>query len=182
MARPKQASSAAVKAKRRTKISAKFAATEDKSNRHWRTEFLDALADTSNVTAASAAAKVHPSRPYKVRRLEPEFARLWRAALLEGYQNLEMEVLQRLRFGEPKDSEAKFDNANALRLLGLHRETVTRERAMRENEDVELVRASIDAKLEGLRREVVARRAAGEQNASTGGWVVPGPVQDPVHD
>lgn len=147
--------------KRRTKISPALVKTEDKLNRHWRTIFLDSLAETSNVTAASAAAGVHPSRPYKVRRLEPDFAREWRAALLEGYENLELELLHRLRFGEPKDSEAKFDNAAALRLLGLHRDTVARERAMRENEDIASVRASIQAKLEQLRQQVTARRTKG---------------------
>ncbi|WP_260926498.1 hypothetical protein [Novosphingobium sp. 9] len=136
------------------------AADNAKPNAHWRGVFLAALAETSNVTAAAAAAAVPPSRPYKVRREEPEFARLWYAALLEGYENLEMEVLQRLRFGEGKDDAVRFDNAAALRLLGLHRETVARERALREDEDVAAVRASIDAKLEHLRLQVEARRLA----------------------
>lgn len=160
MAMPGKASPRAAASKRRTRIRAEFAATEDKSDRYWRAEFLDALAETSNVSAASAAAKVHPSRPYKIRRAEPEFAHLWRVALLEGYDNLEMEMLQRMRFGEPKDAQTKFDNACALRLLGLHRDTVTRERALHENDDLALVRESVEAKLEQLRRQVTARRAA----------------------
>ena len=130
---------------------------EENPTAHWRRAFLAALAETSNVTAACAAAGVHPSRPYKVRRLEPEFARAWRSALLEGYDNLEIEVLHRLRFGEPKDGDTKFDNATALRLLGLHRETVARERALRENEDLAAVRASLQAKLAQLREQVLAR-------------------------
>lgn len=145
-------------AKRRIDISATAAATENKSSR-WRDAFLAALAETSNVTAASAAAQVHPSRAYKVRRFDPDFARHWRAALLEGYEHLETELLHRLRFGEARDAAVKFDNTAALRLLGLHRETVARERAMRENEDLPAVRASIQAKLAQLRGEVTARRA-----------------------
>ena len=125
----------------------------------WRAQFLAALAETSNVSAASAAAGVPAGRAYRLRRTEPDFARAWRAALLEGYENLEMEVLYRLRFGDPKDGEVKFDNATALRLLGLHRETVARERASRENEDLAAVRASIQAKLAQLREQVTARRA-----------------------
>ena len=82
--------------------------------------------------------------------------------MLEGYENLELELLHRLRFGETKDGEMKFDNANALRLLGLHRETVARERAMREDEDIGAVRASLQAKIAQLREQVVARRAAEE--------------------
>lgn len=132
---------------------------EAKLTRHWRGYFLGALAQTSNVTAASRIAGVHPTRPYKVRSVEPDFARAWRAALLEGYEHLEMELLHRLRFGEPKEAEVKFDNTAALRLLGLHRETVARERAARENEDLSAVRASIQAKLEKLRAQVMERRA-----------------------
>jgi hypothetical protein len=167
MIEPGQASPGAAQSKRRIRISAELMATEDKSNRHWRDEFLAALAETSNVSAASAVAGVHPARPCKVRAEDPEFAQLWRAALLEGYEHLEMEVLHRLRFGEPKDADVKFDNGSALRLLGLHRETVVRERAMRESEDLGPVRAAIDAKLEQLRQQVVARRSAGlvDENA-----------------
>ncbi len=119
-----------------------------------------ALAETSNVTAAALAAGVNPGRAYKSKRTEPEFARLWREALCEGYDNLEMELLQRLRFGEPKDVDAKFDNANALRLLTQHRETVARQRAIRENADIADVRASIHAKLLAMRDQVLARRKA----------------------
>ncbi len=132
---------------------------DEKKIEPWRAEFLAVLAETSNVSAASAAAAVPPAKAYRLRRSEPDFAREWHAALLEGYENLEMEVLYRLRFGDPKDGEVKFDNATALRLLGLHRETVARERAARENEDLAAVRASIRAKLDQLREHVRAREA-----------------------
>ena len=138
--------------------------TGAKTTRQWRGVFLAVLAETSNVTAAAEAAGVHPSRPYKVKRLEPEFARAWHAALLEGYDSLEIDVLHRLRFGEPRDTDRKFDNATALRLLIQHRETVARERAMRENEDVGSVRASLEAKLASLRRQVMQRKVQGGQN------------------
>lgn len=145
-------------ARRRVTISAAQAATEDKTHR-WRAPFLAALAETSNVSAAAAGAGIHSSRAYKARRLDPDFARAWRAALLEGYEHLETELLHRLRFGEAKEAAVKFDNTAALRLLGLHRETVARERAMRENEDLPAVRASIQAKLAQLREQVTARRS-----------------------
>ncbi|MFM2371282.1 MAG: hypothetical protein RIS85_1004 [Pseudomonadota bacterium] len=152
-------------AKPRTKICAALAAKETKNNRHWQGEFLAALAETSNVTAASTTAGVHPTRPYKLKRTDNDFAARWREALCEGYDLLEMEVLHRLRFGEPKDGEHKFDNATALRLLSQHRETVARERAIRENADVETVRASIHAKLARMREEVLARRQAAAEEA-----------------
>ena len=169
MVEPKQASPGARSRRPRTKIRPSLKKQEEgEIPQHWRTYFLAALAETSNVTAAAAIAEVHPARAYKVRRMEPEFARKWQTALLEGYQNLELEVLHRLRFGEAKDGAVKFDNANALRLLGLHRENVARERAMRENEDVAVVRAAIDAKLEQLRRQVLARRNAEMKDAANG--------------
>ena len=143
---------------RRAKISAVPVTPEARKNLHWRKTFLTALAETSNVTAAADAAGVHPSRPYKVKRQEPDFAREWHTALLEGYDALEIDVLHRLRFGEARDADRKFDNATALRLLTQHRETVARERAMRENEDVATVRASLDAKLARLRQQVMARK------------------------
>ncbi|MBB4611761.1 hypothetical protein [Novosphingobium taihuense] len=130
-----------------------------KSNRPWRPVFLAILAETSNVTAAAAAAEVPASRAYKDKRDDSEFAARWREALCEGYDLLEIEVLHRLRFGESKDG-AKFDNATALRLLSRHRETVARERAIRDNADVEAVRQSLHAKLLQIREEVQRQRQA----------------------
>lgn len=133
--------------------------------RNWEPAFLLVLAQTSNVSAAASAAGVQPSYPYKVKRDDSRFAQAWREALCEGYDNLELELLHRLRFGETKDGDAKFDNANALRLLTQHRETVARQRAIRENADVAQVRASIHAKLLELRDQVLARRKAEQENA-----------------
>lgn len=125
----------------------------------WRATFLAALADTSNVTAAAAAAGINPAHAYKIRRAEPAFAREWQAALCEGYDNLEMELLHRLRNGDEKAAaDRKFDNATALRLLAVHRESAARERAIRDNTDATAVRASLDAKLEEMREQVMARR------------------------
>lgn len=134
-------------------------------NRTWQPAFLLALSETSNVSAAAIAAGVQPSFPYKVKRNDSTFAKAWREALCDGYDNLELELLHRLRFGEPKDGDAKFDNANALRLLTQHRETVARQRAIRGNEDMAEVRASIHAKLMKLREQVLAQRKAGQENA-----------------
>lgn len=154
------AKSTSAPARARTKIPAALVEQETKNNRHWRTEFLAKLAETSNVTASAEAAGVHLSRVYKVKRLEPEFARAWYDALIDGYDALEIEVLHRMRFGEPVGGERKFDNGAALRLLAQHRETVTRQRAIRASEDVAVIRASIEAKLMKLREQVLAREAA----------------------
>ena len=126
--------------------------------------FLAELAETSNVSAAARKGKVDTSTVYERRRKDAGFAREWQVALCEGYDNLEMETLFRLRTGEIKASTAKrgvrqYDNALALRLLLAHRDSATRERAMRAHEDARTVRAAIDAKLEEMRERVLARRA-----------------------
>lgn len=126
-------------------------------NRHWRGVFLDFLAETSNVTKAAKEAGVNPSRAYKIRREEPEFAKLWRAALLEGYVHLEMETLNRLREGTAGEGP-KFDIANALRLLVLHRESAAQAQAEQRNVSAAEVRASIDRKVEAIRRQVREER------------------------
>lgn len=132
---------------------------KDKLNRHWRGLFLDKLAETSNVSEAAKAAGINPGRAYKVRRDEEAFARQWHAALVEGYEHLELDLLARLRAGEAKEGP-KFDNGAALRLLALHRDTMALEHAQRRNLDVISARALIDQKLDELRQRVLARRDA----------------------
>ena len=123
----------------------------------WGKVFLAELADTSNVTASAKKAGVCTSVAYEARRTNPEFFRRWREALCEGYDNLEMRLLQRLLEGEVKPvAGAKrgtrlYDNATALRLLQAHRELVSQQRAVRDNEDADAVFASIDATLDKMR-------------------------------
>ena len=125
----------------------------DKPPVHWRSLFLEALIETSNVNVSAARANVPTAKVYKTRREQAEFARKWRAALREGYDNLEIELLGHLR--DPQ-GERKMDVAAAVRLLAAHRATVERERALEGEEDVEAVRASIDRFIRGIR----ANRAA----------------------
>lgn len=123
----------------------------------WRERFLAELAGTSNVAASARVAGVHPSRAYDARRNDPEFHRRWQEALCEGYDHLEMHLLQRLREGEikpasgAKRSVRTFDNATAFRLLTVHREQVARQRAIHENRNAEAILAAIDAKIDMMR-------------------------------
>lgn len=136
--------------------------------KNWRTTFLATLADTSNITAAAQTAKISLSWVYKTRREDPEFKRQWFDALCEGYDNLEMDLLLRLRIGESKEAEApKFDNAIAFRLLSQHRESVARFKAQREEESEEEILASINAKLDAMRERerAVSRMIAGDPHA-----------------
>lgn len=121
-------------------------------SKHWRKDFLTALAETSNVTRAAEVAGVSTGRAYKVRREEAEFRREWFDALCEGYDHLEMEVLRRLRDGDFATQEGgKFDFAAALRVLGAHQQSVSAQKALRSDMDEEAVLLSITAKIDALR-------------------------------
>ncbi|UAB78311.1 hypothetical protein INR77_00720 [Erythrobacter sp. SCSIO 43205] len=142
--------------RQRTKIKSQLKEGENaKLNRHWRGLFLDYLAESSNVTQSAQKAGINPSRAYKIRREEPEFARQWLAALWEGYTHLEMEILGRLREGRLQTADGdKYDFANAIRLLAAHRENAARAQAQQRNVSAIEVRASIDRKVDAIREQV----------------------------
>ncbi len=133
--------------------------------------FLQELAETSHVKAAAAVADLPVTRIYRLRRTDPDFARRWYAALADGYDNLEMELLHRLRSGESPDEGSgdgaprrKFDTATALRCLSAHRENVAREKGRRTLADEVATIASINAKIDAMRAraraaDVAVRRA-----------------------
>ena len=132
-------------------------------NNNWRRLFLDHLAESSNVTSSAAKAGISVSRAYKVRREETEFARQWLVALAEGYLHLEMEVVRRLREGDGKIGEdGKFDFANAIHLLAAHRDTASRAATQVRDVTAAEVRASIDRKIEDIRRRIARQKAAAE--------------------
>lgn len=141
----------------------------------WSKLFLAELAATSNVTASAKKAKISTTQAYEARRTRPEFNRAWQAALCEGYDHLEMELLHRLRTGEVKPAAGAkrgvraFDNANAFRLLAAHREAAARGRAVRNNQDAEAIVQSINAKLEQMRQ----RRLAAAQQVIDGDAIEP---------
>lgn len=152
------APSAAKPRAKRTKLSSTQKELEGDTplHKHWRTLFLQALAETSNVTAAAEAAGVSASRAYKARREHAGFAAEWLAALNEGYVHLEMEVLGYLRGAHP---ERKFDVANAVRLLAAHRDTIARQRAVEDDRDEQAVLDSIDAMIDEMRNRSIANAA-----------------------
>ena len=123
----------------------------------WSRKFLAELAATSNVTAAARKAGIHTAQAYEARRTRPEFNRAWQQALCEGYDHLEMELLYRLRNGEIKPAAGakkgvrNFDNGIAFRLLLAHKDSVMRQRAVRDNLDSEAIIRSINAKFEKIR-------------------------------
>jgi hypothetical protein len=123
-------------------------------------DFLQALAETSNVKQSAKTAGVSLSTVYKTRSKNPEFARAWLAALWEGYANLEMEVLGRLREGDQKTKDGeKYDFANAIRLLSAHRDNAARAQAQQRNISATEIRDSIDRKVEEIRLKVMEEKA-----------------------
>lgn len=130
--------------------------------KNWSPAFLRELAATSNISAAARKARVPTATVYATRRTNPEFNRKWQQALCEGYELLEMDLLLRMRAGEVKPAPGArrgtrtFDNAIALRLLGAHKESVSRQRATRDYEDSEAILLSINAKLESTRQRAIA--------------------------
>lgn len=139
--------------------------------------FLSALAETSNVTAAAAAAGITPGYAYGLRRSDAAFAARWYEALSEGYDNLELELLEYLRGGGSAREGAKFDTAVALRSLIAHRDAVIREKGRRSLADeavtIEVINARIDAlrlrRRENDRAIAEARDELAEQKKRHGG-------------
>lgn len=134
----------------------------------WVPDFLAALAQSSNVTLAAKKAGVDVSTVYKKRRADPGFYRSWQEALAEGYDNLELDLLHRLRIGQLEGGKAqarrKFDNAIAFRLLAAHREAVGRQKAVRASDDEDAIIASITEKLETMKRRQDAAAAMIEED------------------
>ena len=132
-------------------------AQRDAAEKRWRRAFLAALAETSNVSASARAATVPTARAYEARRKDPHFYRAWQEALCEGYEHLEMSLLQRLRDGEIKPAAGAkkgvrvFDNANALRLLIAHRDSVSRQQGVRDNQDTSAILERINIRIDRMR-------------------------------
>lgn len=128
----------------------------------WSKMFLAELATSSNVTASAKKAKIPVPTVYETRRRNPEFYRAWQQALCEGYDHLEMDLLLRLRTGEIKRATGAkigvrtYENAVALRQLAAHKDSVARQRAIRDNETAADVVASINAKLDQMRQRALA--------------------------
>lgn len=136
----------------------------------WKRIFMTTLAETSNVTAAASRARVSMGWVYKLRRQDEDFARRWFAALCEGYENLEIELLCRLRSGKTSDEEGnRYDNATALRLLTAHRADAARGRALRDETDEQAVLESIDAMIDAMRQRSAANAKLLQDSSSGDG-------------
>jgi broad specificity phosphatase PhoE len=142
------------------------AAVARRSGRRWRKRFVEALAAGSDMAHAAETAGVTLARARETRRVDPDFAQAWQEALSDGYLHLEMEVLRRLREGDFTTRDGlKFDFASAIRLLGAQRDASGRGQNQVRDVSAAEVRASIDRKIEEIRRRV-ARQKAAEESAT----------------
>lgn len=92
-------------------------------------EFFRELAAVCNVAAAARAAGFPDSKPaYNRKERDPAFRARWNAAVAEGYARLELEMLERARFGENRradqgrsgEKQRAIPTALALSLLRIH--------------------------------------------------------------
>jgi hypothetical protein len=139
------------------------------SRRDWtkvkEQSFLQALAETCNVTAAAAAAGVSVSAAYERRRKIAAFRAGWAEAIARAYQRLELVMLDRALNGTEKvvvrkdGSEERmrdYPNQVAMTLLKMHRDSAME--AIEEPSQAEAaeVRERLVAKLERLRKRFEA--------------------------
>jgi hypothetical protein len=125
-------------------------------------KFLCTLAATCNVSASAKAARRTARVFYELRRRDAAFRGAWMEALREGYDHLELALVERARFGVDTDifyqgvktaSTRVFTDGTAMRLLHLHRSSVTtqRERLMDEGaQDTQSLFDELAAKLEAM--------------------------------
>lgn len=94
------------------------------------TQFLEALAESSNVAASARAAGVTGNAMYRERRRNAGFAARWHEALCEGFARLEAELLSEALVapsGNVKDATLKSRAQKyrlGLALLAAHRSAV----------------------------------------------------------
>ena len=97
-----------------------------------RRRFLEALAESCNVSHAARVARISSSAIYRHRAQDASFRLQWGEALATGYAQLEMAMLERALIGKPKaiivDGESQtirdYDDRIGIALLKMHRETV----------------------------------------------------------
>ena len=108
-----------------------------------RNDFLAMLAQTANVRVAVRSVGMSEQGAYKLRKRDPAFARAWGEALCEGYNKLEMLMLQRALAGmdgdrvDPGDGgqAAMLSERSMLTLMHQHRQTVRDLRAAAARDD-----------------------------------------------
>ena len=140
--------------------------------------FCEVLADTCNVTLATAAIKRSISGVYKQRTKDASFRASWDAALAVGYSRLELMLLERALHGVEKQVTQRdgtttvmreYPDRVALTLLRMHRENAALSDQTVDESEYDEARERIMARLERLRErdsvDGVATKAASNARA-----------------
>lgn len=146
-----------------------------------RMRFLEALAESCNVTKAALAAGVDRSSAYDLKDRDPEFMRGWRQALERAHGELEWDMLKRAKDGDVR-TELTLDPetrkpikikvtherrpAIAMRLLLSHKEEVSAFRiaeGMADQDDDTDADARIRAQMDIVRRRLSERERGGDE-------------------
>lgn len=132
--------------------------------------FLSTLAETCNVALSARQAKRKANTFYALKRRDSEFRAAWLEALSAGYDHLEMELLNRARFGALKEvfyrglktgTTRTFSDAVALRLLEIHRKAVQPGRSADQEgkRDAKAIFDELAARIEEMEAEELAKKA-----------------------
>lgn len=139
--------------------------------------FLRILAETCNVSLSARETKRSARVFYDLRRRDSGFRAAWAEALREGYELLEMEMVERCRFGTPKDvfyqgrktaTTRVFNDATALRLLHFHRKTIELMRAADDERapDAKAIFDELAARVAEIKAEAATKAQGGEDGAA----------------
>ena len=142
------------------------------AGRNWTKEkeraFLTELAETCNVTAACAAARVSVRGAYLRRRSHAAFRAGWLEAVGTAYQRLELVLLDRAFNGTEKviqrrdgseERMREYSNQLGMQLLKMHRDTAAEANAEVPVQDMEEMRERLVAKLLRLKKRIEAETA-----------------------
>lgn len=130
--------------------------------------FLMVLAGTCNVSLSARETKRPARAYYDLRRRDSGFRAAWAEALREGYELLELEMVERCRFGALKDvfyqgrktaTTRQFNDATALRLLAFHQKSVERMRRADEERapDAKAIFDELAARVAEIKAEAAAK-------------------------
>jgi hypothetical protein len=149
--------------------------TEEKFDLARKRAFLDILRRTANVRWSAKAVGIAPNTTYRHRQRYPQFELEWLDAQEHAVNLLEATLLQRaLRYnmalteanpegGDDGVAVESFSNGDAMRLIKLHRESITARRievAARMRQSPNATYKQLSEKLEGIYQRILARDKA----------------------
>jgi hypothetical protein len=160
-----------------TLVAAKKPQLKKRAKRDWSKEkaaaFLQALADTCNVSEACRRSGVPMTVAYRRRKMDAKFRAEWVDMIAIGYARLEGVLLQRAFDGTQKivtkrdgseERMLEYPNQLGLQLLKMHRETAMEAESEMAPEDIDEIRERLVRKLQRLKKrdeEEESRRTPG---------------------